>query len=212
VDGKPGLIIGAALLRWQPRDGACKQSARYFLGMPAKGTINLDAVAQLIVTVRSRRVILAKDLAAIYGVPAKALNQAVSRNADRFPEDFAFRITRAEGDAILVSRSQTVTLKRGTNAKFAPMVFTEHGAIMAASVLNSPRAAQMSVFVVRAFLRLREWVSNQTVLAAKLAELENRVTGHDGELEEIFRTIRQLLQPAPENRRPRIGFNRGSDA
>ena len=96
---------------------------------------------------------LAADLAAVYGVETRALNQAVRRNTARFPEDFVFRLTRAEGEVVMRSRSQIVILKRGRNIKYAPLAFTEHGAIMAAAVLNSQRAIEMSVFVVRAFLR-----------------------------------------------------------
>jgi hypothetical protein len=118
-------------------------------------TRHVVTVERLILTVRGRRVLLSADLAAISGVRPKALNQAVRRNADRFPPDFAFRLSRAEGAALQRSRSQSVTLKRGQNIKYLPVAFTEHGAVMAATVLNSPRAVQMSIFVVRAFLRLR---------------------------------------------------------
>src|SRR3989304_3817477 len=128
------------------------------------------AVERLILTVRGQRVILASDLAAIYGVETRALNQAVKRNADRFPPDFAFRLSRAEAGALLRSRSQSVILKRGQNIKYAPLAFTEHGAVMAATVLNSPRAVQMSIFVVRAFLRLRAGVAGQGALSSSLAD------------------------------------------
>jgi hypothetical protein len=162
-------------------------------------------VERLILTVRGRRVLLSADLAAIYGVRPKALNQAVRRNADRFPPDFAFRLSRAEGAALQRSRSQSVTLKRGQNIKYLPVAFTEHGAVMAATVLNSPRAVQMSIFVVRAFLRLREWVTGQAALSARLARLERRVGAHDHELKAIIRAIRELMQPAETPRR-KIGF------
>ncbi len=122
-----------------------------------------------------------------------------------FPADFAFRLTRDEVVALRLSRSQIVILKRGGNLKYAPLAFTEHGPIMAASVLNSSQAVQMSVFVVRAFVRLRGLVVSQTSLVEKLAELECRVVGHDDELRAIVETIRQLLQPPTPSRR-RIGF------
>jgi len=163
------------------------------------------AVERLIVTVRGRRVLLSSDLAAIYRVKPKALNQAVRRNADRFPLDFAFRLSRAEVVALPRSRSQFVTLKRGENIKYAPLAFTEHGAVMAATILNSPRAVQMSVFVVRAFLRLREWVADQAELSERLAKLERRVGAHDHELKAILLAIRELMQP-PETPRRKIGF------
>src|SRR5687767_14298844 len=139
----------------------------------------------LIIEARGQRVILASSLAEVYGVQVRSLNQAVRRNRRRFPTDFAFRLTRKEAEAVQRSRSQTVILKRGQNIKYLPLVFTEHGAIMAASVLNSPRAIRMSVFVVRAFLRLREWASTQSQLAARLAQLENRVDGQDETIVEI---------------------------
>jgi hypothetical protein len=107
-------------------------------------------VDSLIVHVRGVRAILAPALARVYGVETRVLTQAVKRNADRFPEDFAFRLTPAEAQEIQRSRSQSVILKRGQNVKHAPLAFTEHGALMAAGVLNSPRAVQMSIFVVRA--------------------------------------------------------------
>jgi hypothetical protein len=150
------------------------------------------------------RVILAGDLARVYGVEPRSISQAVKRNADRFPADFAFRPTRDEVLALPRSRSPFVILKRGGNLKYAPLAFTEHGAIMAASVLNSSRAVQMSVFVVRAFVRLRGLVVSQTSLVEKLAEVERRVVGRDDELQNIVETIRQLLQPTSSRRR--IGF------
>ena len=139
-------------------------------------------IERLILTVRRHRVILSADLARVYEVEHRVLNQAVKRNQDRFPEDFAFRLTRTEAELVSRSRSQSVILKRGQHLKYLPLAFTEHGAIMAASILNSPKAVGMSIFVVRAFLRLRSWVSAQSDLAARLAELERRVGDHDREL------------------------------
>ena len=139
-------------------------------------------------------------------VNTDALNQAVKRNADRFPPDFLLRLTRDEADALRASRSRSVILKRGQNIKYAPLAFTEHGAIMAATVLNSPRAVHMSVFVVRAFLRLREWVAGQAELAARLGDLERRVGAHDHELRSIIQAIRELVAPAGEPTGRRIGF------
>jgi hypothetical protein len=159
----------------------------------------------LIVELRGHRVILASSLADIYGVETRSLNQAVRRNRQRFPADFAFRLTRKEAEAVQRSRSQIVILKRGQNIKHLPLAFTEHGAIMAASVLNSPRADRMSVFVVRAFLRLREWASKQSQLAARLAELEKRVDGQDETIVDIMSAIRRLIAP-PVRPRRRIGF------
>src|SRR5436190_19622566 len=139
------------------------------------GWAHLPAVENMIIPVRGQRVILSTNLASLYGVEPRALNQAVKRNAARFPADFAFRLTRSEARALERSRSQSVILKRGMNVKYPPLAFTEHGAVMAATVLNSERAVHMSIFVVRAFLRLRAWVADHSVLAARLAELERRV-------------------------------------
>lgn len=162
-------------------------------------------IAELIVTVRGHRVLLSSELARVYGVPVKALNQAVKRNSERFPSDFAFRLTRSEAEALRRSRSQNVTLKQGANIKYAPLAFTEHGAIMAASVLNSPRAVRMSLFVVRAFVSLKQWIANHRELVSRLAALEARVGAHDEELQAVIRGIRQLMQ-SDERPRKRIGF------
>jgi hypothetical protein len=133
------------------------------------------------------------------------------RRRGRFPDDFAFRLTRDEAAELRRSRSQSVILKRGHNVKYPPLAFTEHGVIMAATVLNSPRAVRMSIFVVRAFLRFREWAADRTPLAARMADLERRVGEHDHELKAIIEAIRQLLQP-PHDARPRqIGFGSGSE-
>jgi hypothetical protein len=161
----------------------------------------VDAAIQL---VRGQRVVLAPDLARIYGVEARALTQAVKRNSARFPEDFVFRLTKTERHQIERSRSQSVILKQGDNIKYSPLAFTEHGAIMAANVLRSARAVQMSIFVVRAFLRLREWTANQVELSAKVSELERRLGTHDDEIGIILEAIRRLAA-APAHRK-RIGF------
>jgi hypothetical protein len=168
------------------------------------GTVK-RAVESVIVTVRGQRVILAVDLAEVYGVEPRALNQAVKRNRRRFPGDFVFRLTRAEAETVRRSRSQIVILKRGHNIRYLPLAFTEHGAIMAASVPNSTRAVRMSVFVVRAFLRLREWAVAQSDLAIRFSELEERVSDHDDSIIEIIRAIRGPIAPAARPRR-RIGF------
>ncbi len=158
--------------------------------------------------IRGVQVMLDSDLAAIYGVPTKAFNQAIKRNAERFPQDFAFRLTEAECAAL---RSQFVTSKTGRGGRrYLPWAFTEHGAIMAASVLNSPRAVEMSVFVVRAFVRLRDFARGHAELAAKLRQLERRVGAHDHEIAEILQAIRQLTRPPASSRR-RIGFTRESE-
>jgi hypothetical protein len=162
-------------------------------------------IEKSILVVRGQRVILAADLAKIYGVETRVLNQAVKRNRERFPEDFTFRLTRDEASEIVASRSQTVILKRGENIKYLPYVFTEYRAFMAANVLNSPHAVRMSVYVVRAFIRLRQTVELRKDLMAKLEELQRAVTAHDTDIKRLFAAIRQLKAP-PEAKKRKIGF------
>jgi len=167
---------------------------------PATAT---DVDARILV-LRGRQVILDRALAAAYGVTTGALNQAVKRNAERFPDDFAFRLT---ADELAALRSQIVTSNAGRGGRrYPPLAFTEHGAIMAASVLNSSRAIEMSVFVVRAFVRLRDVARTNAEIGKHLALLERRVTGHDAALKEVFSAIRGLLQPARVPRK-QIGFH-----
>ena len=132
----------------------------------------VDTIDSLIRTIRGEKVILDRDLAGLYGVETRVLNQAVKRNASRFPPDFMFQLTSAESQAVLRSRSQSVILKRGMNIKYLPYAFTENGAIIAANVLNSPEAVRMSVFVVRAFVKMRELLGGTDELARQLADLE----------------------------------------
>jgi hypothetical protein len=160
----------------------------------------------LILTVRGHKVLMDSDLAEIYGVPTKVFNQAVKRNAERFPEDFCFRLTLDEAEAVLRSRSQFVTLKRGQNLKYLPHAFTEHGAIMAATVLNSPEAVAMSVFVVRAFMQMREQLAANAAILKRLAEIDKTLLEHDSALRIIWTKLQPLLAPPPELPRRRIGF------
>ncbi len=148
---------------------------------------------------------LDRDLAEIYGVSTKRLNEQVRRNADRFPHDFMFRLSMAEATAVICSRSQIATLKRGQNIKYRPSAFTEHGAVMLASVLNSPVAVQASIHVVRAFVRLRQMLASNKNLARKLEELARAVAGHDERIQGLFWAIRRLMAP-PVRPRLRIGF------
>ncbi len=143
--------------------------------MKRKRAADLSTPIETVIrTLRGERVILDTDLARIYGVETRVLNQAVKRNFKKFPADFMFRLTRSDAESLARSRSQSVTLKRGQNIKYSPYAFTEHGAIMAANVLNSQRAVQMSVFVVRAFVRLRQVIATHKDLEAKLKKLEHR--------------------------------------
>jgi phage regulator Rha-like protein len=152
---------------------------------------------------RQQKVILDRDLAELYGVPVKRLNEQVKRNQERFPEDFLFRLTAEEEQSL---RSQIATSKPGRGGRrYAPYAFTEHGAIMAATVLNSERAVEMSVFVVRAFVRLREVLSTNQQLAGKIDELEERLDTHDASIQDLIDAIRELMAPEPASGR-RIGF------
>ena len=162
----------------------------------------LDHVENAIYLVRGQRVMLDSDLAAIYRVTTKQLNQQMKRNRKRFPADFAFQLTAKEFAGL---RSQFVTSKKG-GRRYRPWVFTEHGAIMLASVLNSDIAAQASVRVVRAFVRLREMVAANAQLAIKLADLEHRLDSHDAAIVELFAALRQLLEPEVKPKRE-IGFH-----
>lgn len=159
----------------------------------------LAEIAGRILVVRGHRVILDADLAQLYGVSTKAFKQAVRRNRGRFPGDFLLELTIQE---VARSRSQSVTLKvgRGSNVKYLPMAFTEHGAIMAATILNSPRAEQMSVYVVRAFVKLRESLAAHTDLARELATLKSRVATLDADIrnqfDQVYEAILGLMSPA----------------
>jgi predicted NAD/FAD-binding protein len=173
-----------------------------------QNVILVDQIEPLILDLRGQKVLLDKDLANLYGVTVKRLNEQLRRNRERFPEDFLFQLTKEEAESL---RSQNATLKagRGQHRKYAPYAFTEHGAIMAATILNSPRAVEVSVFVVRTFVKLRQLALTHKDLAAKLNELERKVTGHDDALRQVVQAIRQLMAPPPDAKpNQRIGFGR----
>jgi hypothetical protein len=163
--------------------------------------------APLILIIRDRRVVLDRDLAEIYGVPTMRLNEQVRRNADKFPEDFAFVLTKQEVTRL---RSQIATSKIGRGGvRYRPTAFTEHGALMAAMVLNSPRAVQMSIFVVRAFTGMRRQLSIRDLLERRLTDAERKLLRHDATLQELFVRLKQLAQPPPAPRHKQIGFKAG---
>ena len=166
-------------------------------------TLSPYAVDDVILTIRGHKVILDRDLAMLYGVEVKRLNEQVKRNRDRFPDDFAFQLTLQE---VTNLKSQFATLKRGHNIKYRPYAFTEHGAIMAATVLNSSKAVEMSVFVVRAFVKMREQLMATATLAKRLAEVETLLLTHDPALRDLYQKIRPLLLPPPEPATTKIGF------
>lgn len=160
----------------------------------------------LILNVRGHRVILDSDLAALYGVTTKALNQAVKRNQERFPESFLFPLTMEEAQNVLLSRSQNVTLKRGQNIKYLPNAFTEHGALMAANVLQSKQAIAMSIELINTFIRLRQMALSVEELARKVEALERGFNKHGDDFKLVFDALRQLLTPPVKPRRE-IGFH-----
>ena len=175
-------------------------------------TYDADLIQGKILQVRGMKVILDSDLASIYGVEIRAINQQVKRNAARFPVDFSFVLTPAEWNGTQSLRSQNVILKQGRHRKYLPRVFTEHGAIMAANVLNSARAIEMSVFVVRAFVRMRAALSDTAALARKLATLEREVKArldtHDAAIVDVLRRFLEILDPPtlPDPPPKPIGF------
>jgi hypothetical protein len=172
------------------------------------GLVTTESVERAIIVLRERRVILDSELATLYGVTVSVFNQAVKRNMKRFPADFAFQLTREEYESL---RSQIVILKagRGAHRKYLPYVFTEHGAVMAASVLNSPRAVEMSVEVVRAFVRLRQILASNRQLAARVDNLERKMTqsnaAHSKNIGTLFDAVRSLMT-APVKPKRQIGF------
>jgi hypothetical protein len=172
-----------------------------------EGTEPAKQIAQLIFVLRGQRVLLDSQLAELYGVATKRFNEQVRRNLARFPGDFMFQLTEQE---LTTLRSQFATSKPGRGGRrYTPYAFTEHGTIMAAMVLNSRRAVEMSVFVVRAFVQLRELLGSNVELSRRLDDLEARLarklTSHDHTIAEIIKTIRQLMQQPEPKKRP-IGF------
>lgn len=169
-----------------------------------------ELIEDTILLIRGKRVILDHDLARLYGVATKVLNQAVKRNFDRFPEDFMFQLTKAETEdcqRLKRSRSQIVTLKktRGTNIKYQPYAFTEHGILMLSSVLKSQRAVEVNIQIMRTFVRLRQLLVSNETLIERLDQLEE---SYDAKFAIVFRAIRQLMNPRAVNKEP-IGFRPG---
>ena len=178
----------------------------------SKSLVPIEQIDGMIRTVRSLRVILDGELAKIYGVPTFRFNEAIKRNRHRFPPDFMFQLTTKEAAALT---SQIAMLKkgRGQHRKYRPYAFTEHGALQAANVLRSPRAVQMSVFVIRAFVKMREALRGTPELARKLAALEKKLTTrldvHEAAIVKVLQDLMQILNPPPSPPpppRPQIGF------
>jgi aromatic ring-opening dioxygenase LigB subunit len=171
---------------------------------PAVLPVSIEHITDSILLVRGHKVLLDGDLAVIYGVSTGRLNEAIKRNINRFPQDFMFQLTSEEATG---SRSQIAILKngRGTNIKYLPYVFTEHGAIQAANVLRSEQAVEMGIHVVRAFVQLRNLLASNKELSQKLNELERKLRSHDQAIVGILKTIRQLMNP-PSTPKRSIGF------
>lgn len=163
-----------------------------------KSLVAMEVVEKKILLIRGQKVILDVDLAELYDVTTKVFNQAVKRNVDRFPKDFMFQLT---ADEAITIRSQFVTASR-RNIRYLPYAFTEHGIIMAASILNSQRAIDASVYVVRAFIKLREMIASHKDLTKKLKELEKK---YDGQFQIVFEAIRQLIEVEEKPKR-KIGY------
>lgn len=170
--------------------------------MPDSSSPAVRDVGLLILTLRGQKVILDSDLAKLYGVSTKAFNQAIKRNLERFPDSFRFQLSQEEADAM---RSHFVTASK-RNVRFLPFAFTEHGALMAANVLNSPNAIKMSVAIVEAFIRLRQMALSIDELSRKVAALERGFRHHGEQFDAVFKAIRQLLTP-PDPPKRKIGFH-----
>lgn len=171
--------------------------------------IPAERIERAILLIRGQKVMLDSDLAELYGVPTKAFNQAVKRNAKRFPEDFMFQLIPEEAEAL---RSQFVTSNKGRGGRrYAPYAFTEQGVAMLSSVLNSDRAIEVHIAIMRAFVRLREILATHKDLAEKLVELERKLGEHDKKFQIVFDAIRQLMAPPPRPKKRRIGFAAGTD-
>lgn len=187
-----------------------------------------ESVEPLIMVMRNQRVILDADLARLYGVPTKRFNEAFKRNRQRFPHDFAFQLTKAElnnlRSQLADSNLQPIESMEGNpnwsqfatsssrhrGAVYRPWAFTEHGALMAANILRSERAVHMSVFVIRAFVRLRQQVAANQAILKRLAEIDKTLLEHDSALVDVYEKLLPLLQPAPDEPKRRIGFDRDS--
>jgi hypothetical protein len=198
---------------------------------PRNGTMTApnSNLAPHIRTVRGQRVILDHDLAALYGVPTKQFNQACKRNRDRFPEEFAFQLSPAEYSSANWSQTaassvQVIGIKdlddggsasgagsrKHRGATYRPWAFTEHGALMAANILRSPRAREMSVFIIRAFVRMREELASNAAILARLAEIDRTLLVHDTALRDLYQKLLPLLEPPAETPKLRIGFHPGN--
>ena len=180
--------------------------------------ILVEQIEPRILLIRRQRIMLDADLAELYGTTTKRLNEQVKRNRGRFPVDFAWQLTTEEKTEVVANcdhlgadpagcRQIADHLARLKFSRNLPHAFTEHGALMLASVLNTPRAIDVSVYIIRAFVKLREWLSTHKELAKQLSELERKVSSHDEAIQSLVAAVRRLMQPPPTTRPPRIGFH-----
>ena len=176
--------------------------------MPTKkAVVPIGKIENRILLIQGEKVIVDADLAQFYGVPTKRLNEQVKRNKARFPKDFMFQLTAEEKSELVANCDHLEKLKYSRNLPYA---FSEHGAIMAASVLNSKRAVEVSVYIVRAFVRLRRMIAEHKELSRKIVQIENHLADHDEQIIELMRAIKQLLKPEPPPKKRRIGFHAGN--
>jgi len=173
------------------------------IGHSMTAIVPIESIVSKILFFRGEKVLLDRDLAELYGVETKQLKRAVRRNIDRFPPDFMFELTKEEHGSL---RYQIGTLKRGKHSKYLRMAFTEQGVAMLSSVLNSKRAIEVNIAIMRAFVHLRKMIASHAELARKLADLERHLKDHDDEIQAIFEAIQQLVAP-PETKKKKIGFD-----
>lgn len=168
-----------------------------------KSVIPVGKIENRILLIRGEKVLMDSDLAEFYGVETKRLNEQVKRNISRFPEDFMFQLTKEEKDEVVANCDHLNKMKYSS---FLPYAFTEHGALMAASVLNTPKAIEVSVFIVRAFVNIRKLLVDNKELQHKISNIEKKLTEHDDRIVELVKIIRQLINPKPPPKSRRIGF------
>lgn len=175
----------------------------------AEGIISDDVISSQIYLIRNQKVMLDRDLAKLYGVETKVLNQAVKRNQDRFPEDFMFELTKSENDSL---RSQIVTLKRGQNSKYLPFAFTEQGVAMLSSVLNSRQAILVNIQIIRLFTKLRKLLLDTTDLRIEIEFIKKKLQDHKQNIELVFKYLDELVEKQKnEEPRKKIGFKTSKD-
>ncbi|CAB1078935.1 hypothetical protein D1AOALGA4SA_6654 [Olavius algarvensis Delta 1 endosymbiont] len=170
-----------------------------------KALVPVEKIEHRILLIRYEKVIADAGLAEFYGVPTKRLNEQVKRNKERFPDDFMFQLSAEEKSEVVANCDHLSKLKYSSSL---PYVFTEHGAIMAASVLNSSRAVEVSVFIVRAFVKLRRMIAENKELSRRIVQIERHLADHDNQILELVKVIKQLLKPDPPPKKRRIGFHR----